>query len=99
MLPRQKTLCLHRRRKVDIGEGEEETVQGMKRKMEEMAEEDIMLKIKFFKLECYLLYKSMQMKAMSLHVECLEENNRKLSAENEILRVTKWEIISLPMNC
>lgn len=40
----------------------------------------------------------MQMKALTLHVECREEQGRKRAAKNESLTVLKRQIISLAMN-
>lgn len=62
------------------GEGEEETAKGLNGKLEEMKEEKNELKTKISKLECDLMYKSMQMKAMNIHVERLEKQIGKLSA-------------------
>lgn len=74
------------------------SIQGLKRKLKEMAKEKNELKNKVSKLEGDLLCKRTQMKAMSLHVGHLEEQSRKLAAESESLRVTEREIIALPMN-
>lgn len=46
-----------------------------------------------------LLYRTTKMKAMNLHVERLEEKGRNLAVENERLRVTKRQVIGLPMYC
>lgn len=53
----------------------------MQRKLEEMTEEKNELKTKVSNLESNLLYKSMQMKAMALHVERLEGRSRNGAVE------------------
>lgn len=84
---------------VSIGEEEEENVQVLKRKWDEMPEEQNELKIKVSRVEGGLLYNNTQMKAMRLHLERLEEHSRKLYAENESIQVTKRNIVALMMNC
>lgn len=73
-------------------------MKSLKGKLEEMVEEKDELNTKFSKLKCDLLYKITQMKDMSPHVEHLEEQSRKLAAENESVQVTKQEIIALLIN-
>lgn len=66
--------------------------------MEEVTEGKNKLKRKVSNPECDFLYKSTQMKSMTLHMEPLQEQNRKLAVENESIRFRKLEIIALPMN-
>lgn len=79
-------------------EGEQDTLQGLKSKFEEMVAEQNKFKTNVSRLDGDVLYKNMQMKAISFHVERLEENGRNIAAENESMQVTKREIIALQMN-
>lgn len=79
-------------------EGEEEPVQVLKGKLEELVEETNELSTKISKAKGDFLYKSAQLKDMTLHVQRLEEHGRKLAAENESLRVSKRDIIDLQKN-
>ena len=75
---------------------EEETVQGLKRKLEDLEERHNALKEKAGKLEADYVYADTQKKALTLHVHELEKQNKKLEAENESLRVTKRHMIAIP---
>lgn len=78
---------------VASGEGEEVTLKVLRSKLEKMAEEKKNLKTKVYKLKGDLIYKSTQMKAINLHVEHVEEQNRKLDVDNGSLRITEREIL------
>lgn len=82
---------------VASAESEEDILQDLKRKLEEMARKQNQLKTKVSKLEGDLLYKATQMKAMKVNVECLEDHGRKLAAGNESRQVTKRKSIALPI--
>lgn len=77
---------------------QEETDEGMKRNLEEVSQESNALKTKVLKLEGDLLEKMTVMKAMNLHFGRFEEQNWKLSVENECLCDTREEVISLLLN-
>lgn len=79
-------------------EGEEDTVQGLKTKIKELALEQKEINTNIFELEGEGLVKKTQMKALALHVEHLEEKGKKLAAANESHRVTKRQIISHQIN-
>lgn len=67
----------------------------MERTLKARDENKNQLKIRFSELEGDLLYKTMQIEAMSHQVECTKERTMNLAAENESIRVMKCEIIAL----
>lgn len=77
---------------------EEETVEGLQRKSEEVLQDKHECKTKVLNLKGDILEKTTVMEAMNLRLERLEEQVRRLDMENESLHVTKEEIVSLPMN-
>lgn len=66
--------------------------------MGKVAEEKNELKTSSFQDKMQLTVQERPKHGMTFHVERLEEENRTLSADNEMIRVTKPEIIDLPMN-
>ena len=83
---------------VSVGSMEpvEETVPGLKRKLEDMEKEHNELKRKLGALEAESLQSKTQTKALTYKLQKVEEENKKLVAENESLRVTKRHMIGIP---
>ena len=73
------------------------SIEQMQSRVEELCTEKNALKQKVSELNADLIEKEMAVKAMSLHIQRLEEENRKLKAENESLRVARKKIGSMSM--
>lgn len=77
---------------------QEDTVEGLKRMVQEVVQEMDERKAKVSKLEGDVLEKKTVMKATNLLAAHLGEQKKKLVAVNKSLRVSNEDIISLPMN-
>lgn len=77
---------------------EEETVETLKRKLAEEANEKNELKAKVGKLELDLQENQMCLTIAVDRLEQSEKREKELSAENGCLSVTKEQIISLPIS-
>lgn len=83
---------------ISNAEDDEETVEGLKRRLEVCAEDNNYLKTNVMRLEKEFSARDMTAKAMALQVTFLEENTTKLMAGNESLRVAKKVIIDLSLS-
>ena len=83
---------------VSVGSMEpvEETVPGLKSKLEDTEKQHNELKRKLGALEAESLQSKTQTKALTYKLQKVEEENKKLVAENESLRVTKRHMIGIP---
>ena len=80
---------------MDSMEPEEETVQGLKRKLEDLQKEHNELKQKVSDLQLENFNQGTEKKALTYHLQCKEKENQKLLAENESLRETKRQMMSI----
>lgn len=78
-------------------EVEEETVGRMKRKLEVVGTEADAAKVEVKKFREEILEKDVFMKGMRDRISLLEEQVSVLQADNERLRMTKHQIIGLPL--